>query len=356
MRPDADLATLLGVTTARRRPSPTATSRSHTATPPGQGITGETIQFHGTADRYTSSGATRRRDAVRATRRPRRRTRPSRCAASVATVVRPPRSPTTCPLDRVHPAGQPAWSGQERDGTPPIRSDDLFFGAHPGPATRLGRPRPRCRSRRPTSSSACSPTSSLQMNADRAPLPRFWYLPRGEKAAVVMTGDDHGGGGTAGRFAAEVGAEPARLLGRGLGVRAQHLVRVPGRDRSPPTRSHDLRGAGLRSRVAREHRLHGLDARPARATSTRTSSPAGRRSSRRRPRRRPTGRTASSGATTTRSPRSSSRTASGSTRTTTTGPVRGCTTGPASSPVRDSRNGSRPPAVTSIDVYQARRR
>ena len=38
------------------------------------------------------------------------------------------------------------------------------------------------------------------MNADRRPLPRFWYLPRGLKAAIVMTGDDHGNNGTAGRF------------------------------------------------------------------------------------------------------------------------------------------------------------
>ncbi len=37
-------------------------------------------------------------------------------------------------------------------------------------------------------------------NRDRTPVPRFWYLPRGEKAAVVMTGDDHADGGTAGRF------------------------------------------------------------------------------------------------------------------------------------------------------------
>jgi hypothetical protein len=39
-----------------------------------------------------------------------------------------------------------------------------------------------------------------QMNLDRKPLPRFWYLPRSAKAAVVATGDDHAGGGTAGRF------------------------------------------------------------------------------------------------------------------------------------------------------------
>ena len=28
--------------------------------------------------------------------------------------------------------GNPAWSGQERDGNGPIRSDDLFFGAAAG--------------------------------------------------------------------------------------------------------------------------------------------------------------------------------------------------------------------------------
>ena len=39
-----------------------------------------------------------------------------------------------------------------------------------------------------------------QMNLDRTPLPRFWYLPRGGKAAVVLTGDDHGNGGTASQF------------------------------------------------------------------------------------------------------------------------------------------------------------
>ncbi len=31
----------------------------------------------------------------------------------------------------------------------------------------------------------------VTMARDRKPLPHFWYLPRGEKAAIVMTGDDH---------------------------------------------------------------------------------------------------------------------------------------------------------------------
>ena len=38
------------------------------------------------------------------------------------------------------------------------------------------------------------------MNLDRKPLPRFWYFPNSAKAVVVATGDDHGNGGTAGRF------------------------------------------------------------------------------------------------------------------------------------------------------------
>ena len=39
-----------------------------------------------------------------------------------------------------------------------------------------------------------------EMNRDAAPLPRFWYLPRGEKAAIVLTGDDHNVGGTQAYF------------------------------------------------------------------------------------------------------------------------------------------------------------
>ena len=36
----------------------------------------------------------------------------------------------------------------------------------------------------------------LHMNQNKKPLPRFWYFPNGKKAVVVMTGDDHGNGGT----------------------------------------------------------------------------------------------------------------------------------------------------------------
>jgi hypothetical protein len=92
--------------------------------------------------------------------------------------------------------GNPAWAGQERDGQPPIRPDDLFFGG--GQANWVD------------FSKVAIPQADEQqrllanliqfMNTDRKPIPRFWYLPRGLKAVVVMTGDDHGNNGTQGRF------------------------------------------------------------------------------------------------------------------------------------------------------------
>src|SRR5438045_5230146 len=56
MAPDAQLASLLGIT-------PTGSTLSNgylrvdTTTRAGSGIVGQTMQFHGTADRYTLSGA-----------------------------------------------------------------------------------------------------------------------------------------------------------------------------------------------------------------------------------------------------------------------------------------------------------
>ena len=45
--------------------------------------------------------------------------------------------------------------------------------------------------------------------ADSLPLPRFWYLPRGEVAALVMTADEHNGGSVTTRMNAEIAASSA---------------------------------------------------------------------------------------------------------------------------------------------------
>ena len=79
--------------------------------------------------------------------------------------------------------GNPAWAGQERDGVLGLRPNDMFY------STWLD-----------TNKIAIPQADEQQrlllnlitlMNADQMPLPRFWYLPRGEKAAVVLSGDDH---------------------------------------------------------------------------------------------------------------------------------------------------------------------
>ena len=89
--------------------------------------------------------------------------------------------------------GNVAWAGQERDGEPEaVRSDDLFFGGWLD-MSRVAIPQADEQQR-------LLANLITQMNLDRTPLPRFWYLPRGGKAAVVLTGDDHGNGGTAGQF------------------------------------------------------------------------------------------------------------------------------------------------------------
>ena len=77
---------------------------------------------------------------------------------------------------------------------PGIRSNDLFFGAKPGDV-------------QPdwidTSKMAIPQADEQQrllvnlltlMESDRMPVPRFWYLPRGEKAVVLLSGDDHSPG------------------------------------------------------------------------------------------------------------------------------------------------------------------
>ncbi len=108
-----------------------------------------------------------------------------------------------------------------------------------------------------------------EINADRKPLPRFWYLPEGLKAAVVMTGDDHGNGGTAGRFDQLEAASPA-----GCSVADWECFR--GTSYIFPEHADDeCAGAAFaaraRDRCAPEHRLLGLHAASLAADTTTTS-------------------------------------------------------------------------------------
>jgi len=203
-RPDADLASLLGLLDA----SGTVTNKYlkiDTSSAPGAGIVGSTIQFHGAADRFVLFGArtiaTLYSSATSATSNP---------AVTVNGVGPNGGQAAAFTYDLAKSIvqtrqGNPSWVGQDRDGVTPIRSDDLFFG---GSSTdwvdtnKIAIPQ-------------ADEQQRLLVNmieyvmADRHPVPRFWYLPRGEKAAIVMTGDDHALGGTAGRFDRYMSYSPA---------------------------------------------------------------------------------------------------------------------------------------------------
>jgi hypothetical protein len=185
--PDPKLAGLLGI-------APTGTAladaylRVDSGSPPGAGIVGQTIQYHGSADRYALAGAravaTLYSDASTATANPAVTLRSVGAGQAAAFAFDLARSVS---LTR---QGNPAATGLERDGFNPIRTNDLFY---PGWVDLE-------KIHIPQADEAQRLLANLITTMSNLPVPRLWYLPRGERAAVVMTGDDHNEGGTAGRF------------------------------------------------------------------------------------------------------------------------------------------------------------
>ena len=196
LRPDKKLAGLLGLTDLGTTLSDAYLKVSTATGTPGAGIAGETIQFHGAADRYQLNGATAvatlYSNATTATTSP---------AVTLRSVGSSGGQAAAFTYDLARSVvytrqGNPAWAGQERDGVTPIRPDDLFFGGAQADWVDLNRVAiPQADEQQRLLANLVTLTGE-----DRKPVPRFWYLPRGVKAAVVMTGDDHAQGGTAGRF------------------------------------------------------------------------------------------------------------------------------------------------------------
>ncbi len=89
--------------------------------------------------------------------------------------------------------GNPDWAGDKRDGTAPlsIRPNDLFYGAKAGDVEPDWVDPNRFDVPQADEQQRLFVNLITQMNLDKAPLPRFWYLPDGDKAAVILTGDDH---------------------------------------------------------------------------------------------------------------------------------------------------------------------
>jgi hypothetical protein len=183
MKPDNGLAPLLGLTDTGSGLAD-GYLLVNTAAAPGAGIVNQSIQFHGIADRYALNGAT-----------------------AVATLYSNATTATTNPAVTIRGVGSnngqaaaftydlaksivytrqgnPAWSGQERDGVTPIRSDDLFYPDWIN-LSKVAIPQADEQQR-------LLANMIIHMNMAKKPLPRFWYFPRGLPAVVVMTGDNHG--------------------------------------------------------------------------------------------------------------------------------------------------------------------
>jgi Domain of unknown function (DUF4082)/Bacterial Ig-like domain/Bacterial Ig domain/SdrD B-like domain len=209
MKPDSQLNSLLGLTATGSGLS-NAYLAVDTSTAAGNGIVGSPMQFHGAANTYTLSGASKI-----ATLYSNFTTATSNPAVTLHAVGTSGGDAAAFAYDLATSVvytrqGDPAWAAQERDGLPPIRSDDKFFGAA------ASDPQPDWVD---LNDEVSIPEADeqihllanliLQMNLAKRPLPRFWYFPRGKKAVVVMSGDDHANGGTAGRFDQYLAASPA---------------------------------------------------------------------------------------------------------------------------------------------------
>jgi len=214
MDPAPQLASLLGITSGSSTLS-NGYLLVNGSTKIGGGIAPTTLQFHGTAQLSTLAGATSLAtlysNATTATAFP---------AVTVRSVGSNGGQAAAFMFDLATSVvytrqGNPAWAGTERDGQAPRRSDDMFYGPS------ASDPQPDWIDR----SKVSIPQADEQMrffanlitdvNADRKPLPRFWYLPNMYRAAVVMSGDDHGflytghGGGSAQRFDQFLSLSPA---------------------------------------------------------------------------------------------------------------------------------------------------
>lgn len=77
--------------------------------------------------------------------------------------------------------GNPDWADQDRDGVSPRRPNDLFYPDFLD-INLIGVPQADELQRL---------LVNIMVGTAQQPLPRFWYLPRGLRAAIVMVGDDH---------------------------------------------------------------------------------------------------------------------------------------------------------------------
>ncbi len=191
MHPDKKLANLLGLTDQASVMSD-AYMQVNTSQSPGSGIVGETMQYHGSADNYTAQIGTQ--------------TVATLFSSSTATTNNPAVTIRSVGVNGGQAAaftydlaksivythqGNPAWSGDERDGSAPIRPNDLFYGA------KVGDVQPDYVNLNKVMIPQADEQQRLlaniiaDVNEDSKPLPKLAYFPYNKKAVVVMVADDH---------------------------------------------------------------------------------------------------------------------------------------------------------------------
>lgn len=77
--------------------------------------------------------------------------------------------------------GNPLWIDEDRDGSEPLRSNDLFYPDFVDLAQAAV----------PAADELQRLLANLIVTRAPIPLPRIWYLPDARRAAVIMVGDDH---------------------------------------------------------------------------------------------------------------------------------------------------------------------
>lgn len=194
MRPDKKLNGLLGITdqmaTLNEGYLLVDTSRA-----PGTGIVGQTMQYHGAADRYTANSGT----TTAATLYSNATTATSSPAVTIKSVGTNGGHAVAFAYDLAKSVvythqGNPAWAGDERDGNSVIRPNDLFFGAKAGDVqpdwVNLDKVAiPQADEQQRLLANIMQHVS--EDDTASVPMPKTWYFPKGKKAVVVMTSDDH---------------------------------------------------------------------------------------------------------------------------------------------------------------------
>jgi hypothetical protein len=197
MRPDDELASLLGLTDA----GSTRTNQYllvNTASTPGAGIVNETVQFKGVADNYILNGATSiatfYSDASTATSNPAVTTHAVGSSGGTAAAFAYDLAKSVIAQHQ----GNQAWAGQNRDANGPARGNDLFFGAMAGDIQPDWVDPNKFHIPQADEQQRLLANMLIEATKDKRPLPRFWYLPGDNKVAMIMAGDDHGLGNLSG--------------------------------------------------------------------------------------------------------------------------------------------------------------